>query len=90
MYIFSTKSEAAVQVPPLFTTTPVIVGDYEDVVMQLKEELDSLNERSNKIILKSQSSFTEIRDIVIRRQNLDVKHTVVAGLQVQLEHLSSS
>ena len=51
------KSEAAVQVPPLFTTTPVSVGDYEDVVMQLKEELDSLNERSIKIILKSQSTY---------------------------------
>ena len=90
MHIFSAKSEAAVKVPPVFTTTPVIVGDYEDVVMQLKEKLDSLNERSNKIILKSQSSFTEIRDIEIRRQDLDVKHTVVVGLQVQLEHLSSS
>ena len=45
VFKFSTKSEAAVQVPPMFTTTPVSVGDYEDVVMQLKEELDSLNKK---------------------------------------------
>ena len=90
MHIFSAKSEAALQVSSMFTTTPVIVGDYEDLVKQLKEELDSLNERSNKIIFKSQSSFTEIRDIEICRQDLNVKHTVVTGLQVQLEHFLSS
>ena len=75
------------------TTTPVSIGDSEDVVIQLRKELDSLKKEVDtmKLFLTKEVASLKSdykRDIEILRQDLDKEHTKVAGLQVELEHLS--
>ena len=77
------------------TTTPVSTGDSEDdVVLQLKTELDSLKKEVETLksfltkemhILKSDYK----RDIEILRQRLDEEHKKFASLQIEVEQLSS-
>ena len=86
------------------TTTPVSIGDSEDVVIQLRKELDSLKKEVDtmKLFLTKEVDTMKLfltkevaslksdykRDIEILRQDLDKEHTKAAGLQVELEHLS--
>ena len=88
---FITSIEVAVQVPPVSTSAPVSTGDSEDVVMQLKTELDSLKKEvetiklfltKEVIILKSEYK----RDIEILRQDLDKECTKFADLQIEVEN----
>ena len=73
------------------TSAPVSTGDSEDVVMQLKTELDSLKKEvetmklfltKEVIILKSDYK----RDIL--RQDLDEERKKFADLQIEVEQLS--
>ena len=90
---FIISIEVAVQVPPVSTSAPVSTGDSEDVVMQLKAELDSLKKEvetlklfltKEVIILKSDYK----RDIEILRQDLDEECKKFADLQIEVEQLS--
>ena len=78
-------------VPPVSTTVPVSIGDLEDVVMQLKNELDLLKTEMDSLkvlneVVDSLKSDYE-RDIKILRQDLDKERTKVSDLQVELELL---
>ena len=75
------------------TTTPVTIEDSEDVVIQLRKELDSLKKEIDTMKLFFTKEVASLksdykRDIDILRQDLDEEHTKVAGLQVELEHLT--
>ena len=78
----------------MFTTTPVSIGDSEDVVIQLirkelnslKKEVDTMKLFLTKEVASLKSDYK--RDIEIVRQDLNEEYTKAAGLQVGLEHFN--
>ena len=82
--------------PPVSTSTTALVsrGVTEDVVKQLKEELDSLkNEVESLKSLKTELESVKLeykKDIEILRKGLDEEYNNVAGLQVEIDHLKKS
>ena len=65
------------------TTTPVNIGDSEDVVIQLRKELDSLKKEVDtmKLLLTKEVASLKSdykRNTEILRQDLDEEHTKVA------------
>ena len=77
--------------PSVSTTIPVSIEDFQDVVMQLKNELGLL-----KTEMDSLKVLTEVvdalksdyeTDIKILRQDLDEERTKVTDLRIELELL---
>ena len=65
------------------TTTPVTIEDSEDVVIQLRKELDSLKKKVDPVTLFLTKEVASLksdykRDTEILRQDLDEEHTKVA------------
>jgi len=96
LIFFSLKPEAPVNTPSVSTSTtaPVNTGVSEDVVKQLKEELDSLKKEVESLkSLKTELESLKLeykKDIEILRKGLDEECNNVAGLQVEIDYLKKS
>ena len=95
MSIFSTKPEPPVTTPvSTSTTAPVSTGVSENVVKQLKVELDSLKKEVES--LKSLKKEFELlksdykKDVEILTQDLDEERKKVAGFQVEIDRLKKT
>ena len=96
VHIFSVRSEAPVNTPPVSTTTaaPVSAGVSEGVVKQLREQLDSLKKEVESMkSLKAEVESLKVdykKDIDILTQDLDGERKKVAGLEVEIDRLKKS